>query len=769
MRVMPVYSQLSVDTLITMPTPKMFHIDIDTGALKTWSTIPEKPVLADRPVLSGDLKDKLSVPSLSVNNKKEIPGKAPKTFLTRSKNFVRKQAEVIQPTGSITIGYEYGVLPFVAGDNYPSGGFQTEGTVSFLLFGLPLEATYHYTTIKNVIGLNNYFRISYDSERYKEQLSKKLDIKNELTNKELDKLQLQQKTLLKKIEYLKYLEHLPEVKVPDAAKPEVPVSVTVDTAFVSSYTGTLANYQDSLMNQKLIDSTYYLKKKDSLTSELNNSRKLYDSLNNEVVLIKKQIEQIRDFQNKPSAYLSPYLSTGQKILSGIKKFEIGLCHPSYSVFLANNLPVQGINIEYAANLKFFAFTYGTTVNNLLFNTNTVQGAIQSGRNLYNYFDFGNLDAGRKILSVKGGIGTKENSHFFAGFLLGKGRADYLTTVTSDSPAEGDRPNESNVVIEADARYKFSEKLSADFVIGKSSTNEEDLTMSSIGRAVDEIFSGYRSYALLSRVNATVSKTKTQLTFTVRWIDPYFKSFGTGFFRSDNLRYELKAEQPLTKKIKYTIAFKREEDNLLRLYTYNNVLQSINNTLTVKLNRQINVRLIYSPLFRELKGEGYSIKDKNDISTVVLSYTPRPKRVNAQFNVLYSKYVISADSGNINFENAAYSHQFLLKSGFVTGMNVSWFKNNLSDSTGNDTYLSVLDIGYQHKKGHAFTIGGKAAYKQGLAPQYGFVLKAKLRVYKKLSWEAEMEKILIGDYYNSFIVSRIKQFPYYCNTKMVLNF
>jgi hypothetical protein len=81
----------------------------------------------------------------------------------------------------------------------------------------------------------------------------------------------------------------------------------------------------------------------------------------------------------------------------------------------------------------------------------------------------------------------------------------------------------------------------------------------------------------------------------------------------------------------------------------------------------------------------------------------------------------------------------------------------------------LDVGYVSKSNNSVSIGGKMAYKKDLNFQYGFVIKATVKLYKGLFWEANAEKILIGDYYNSLMTEQIKRFPYYCSTKLVLNF
>lgn len=802
------------------------------GEYKNDSLAKEKLKTTAKEKLTGvipvtDVKDKLSSTKESVltrndsllsDQKNKIKSFSPKAYIT-------KQYKAMKPYGNISIGYEYGVLPSVVGDHYPSGGYKTEGNISFLIVNVPLELTYSYSDIKNTIGINNYFRLSYDANRYKEQVQDKLNVKDKLKLDQLNNLQLQQEELKQKIDYLGFLKSNPNYntaaiekvksEVPAGINPslnkdslQLPISddqlkipiteIPKDSARLASsikslpeqsplpkgltdsiqshshsekdslYTdSTAVTSSDSLSAVDSTETKSKLKKRnEEVAAKYIKYKAKYDSVNEKIIEIQREIEYIKAVKENPMIVVNPYLSVVQSFMRGIKKVEIGLCHPTNSTFLVNNIPLQGINIEYGTDEKFITACYGTTVNNMMYNTNTLQGALQGARNMYNYFDFGNLSAGRKIFSLKGGIGKVDDSHLFAGFLIGKGRADYLSPLSDVSTSFS---KESNVVIELDAKYKFTDNASLDIIVGKSSIKEEDLSMDQIKRGVNEIFSNYRSYAVLGRLNIGISRTKTKLTFSTRWIDPYFRSFGVGFLRSDNLRYEIKAEQPIGKKIKYTIAYRREEDNILKLFNYTNLLQSINNSLNIKVSRQINIRLNYVPLFRELRSSSIIIIDKNQIATAMLSYSPRPRKVSAVFNALYSRYIISGDSATINFENIAYSHMLQWKSGFKTGLNVSWFKNSLKDSLNNDTYIGVLDAGYNFKNSGSFSVGGKMAWKQSLDIQYGFVVKLSLKLYKGLFWEAEAEKILIGDYYNSFIIGEIKKFPYYCSTKLILKF
>lgn len=698
------------------------------------------------------------------------------TSLLPNSHKIQKLLSVF-PHGSVCLGYEYGVLPYVYGKNFPIGGFRTEGDLSVNILKLPLEVKYHYSSIKNIIGLNNYFRVSYDARRYQEQLKNTSGAKKDLLSKQLGAMKTEQKQVAKKIWYYKYLKHNPDYSAP--------VNPTSDTAGAFKYDSTSygMNYpaailvKDTSIDKSTPSKPGYpisdssgidkgaLSKKNYASGELSKYEAKYDSISSCIEKLNSEMNEIKKYEKYNSAFQNPYLSRAQQFLGNIKKFEIGLCNPNSSAFLINNMPLQGINVEYEKASKFLTIAYGTTVNNLLYNPNSISGILEGTRNYYNYFDFGNLEAGRKVLMIKGGAGSKEGSHLFAGALLGKSKSDYVHSLPDLSSHE----KESNLVLEIDGKYNFSPSLSSELVLGKSSISQEEISSDQIKSSLNEIFSNYRSYALLSKTSYSILKSRTNISFTARWVDPYFRSFGVGFIRSDNFRYELKTEQAITNKIKYTGTFRKEEDNLLKLYDYKNTLYSLNNSLNVRVTRNLSIRLIYSPLFRTLQHENYTSTDKNYIATAVLSWLHKSKNLSTQFTSIYSKYILTTDSAKVSFQNFSYSHQLLFNSGFKTGLNITWLKNNLAGTLNNDTYFGIADIGYMSKHDYSFNAGAKAAYKSGIQPQFGFTLKSKIRIYKKLSAELEFSKIIIGDYYSTFDTEKLKAFPYFCKSELSLNF
>jgi len=695
------------------------------------------------------------------------------------KGTLRTNFRRIVETAQISIGYDYGFLPYTLNQSVPGNAFVTEGQIGINILNLPVDVSYFYTTQKNLIGLNNYFRISFNADRYKNNLNSKLNsnvlnYKNQLSN-----LSGRNQSLLQKMAYADYLSSVSPENWPVDSLDKLNSNIKVDTAGADTLNpkqnynpksikgDTLINVNSTAPDKALI----YKNKSDSIRKLYSTYENEYRQTNDSIKQIQSKINEIESHingSNPAESYLSklPFYNKTQNIISGIKRFEIGLCYPNHSTFLANNIPVRGVNLEYSKGHSYFAFTYGTTVSSVLFGKNNLEGFLQNVRNTYNYFDFNNVSAGRKIVAAKLGYGTKESSHAFIGILVGKGKASYL-------PINGTEydftTKESNVVIEADLRYKFKRGAIFDFVVGKSSIQGEDLSYNVIKTSFNEIFSNYRSNAVLARLQTNIKATKSSLTLSFRFIDPFFKSYGLGFLRSDNIRYEIKLDQFISKRIKYIGAFRYEEDNLLNILNYKNKFYSLANTLSLKINRRFMLRGTYTPIYRSIYGAGVNYSIKNHITTGVATFNPRMRKANSQLNLIYNYYLIETDSTDINFQNFALTYQINYKSGFKTGTNFSWFRNAATDSLNNNVLLAVVDVGYQFVKGSSILIGAKAAIKTQNEIHPGFIAKVNIKLFKGFFWETHFEKFVIGDLFNGYDLENLKKFPYYCSTRLVLNF
>jgi hypothetical protein len=69
-------------------------------------------------------------------------------------------------TGNVSLGYEYGFLPFLVTVNPPQGNFKTQGNLGLQLMDLPFNARFYYSSLGTISGLNNHFTVNFDANKY---------------------------------------------------------------------------------------------------------------------------------------------------------------------------------------------------------------------------------------------------------------------------------------------------------------------------------------------------------------------------------------------------------------------------------------------------------------------------------------------------------------------------------------------------------------------------------------------------------------------------
>jgi hypothetical protein len=153
---------------------------------------------------------------------------------------------------------------------------------------------------------------------------------------------------------------------------------------------------------------------------------------------------------------------------------------------------------------------------------------------------------------------------------------------------------------------------------------------------------------------------------------------------------------------------------------------------------------------------------NNISTAVLTYAPKLKTISSFFNVVYSYYQLSGTGGkNNNFQNYNINNTTIFNKYFKANFALNYFLNNDSDSLNNSTTLVSGDVSYITAKGLTLTLGTKYAHNNLIKNQIGGLLKINIPIINHVHFEVYAEKLVLGDFYNSYNISEIKKFPFYC--------
>jgi hypothetical protein len=738
------------------------------------------------------VKDKSKFSNVGFEDSSLLKKKLPTTILKKGNDSLCFKKKILKKTstkGSISMGYDYGIIPFTTNMKMPDGFYKTEGNAGFEIFNFPINVTFYYSAMQSISGLNNYFKISYDVNKYKENLKDKVNDKVKAFGKSLDSLyNVKQKAEQKELyfetlagsvnhqmtpeQYLNYKNKHLKLGLNDTTEFSLSENIQVPDSIKNK--GSIFNKELSdsikMSSNTANDSVAYFKnlskKSDSLMSKVSEYKNKIKKYVEEINKIKKAIEELKSTQNLNTSMLadSNYIPKYKRPSFALKKFEIGLCYPNYSTFLVSSATVKGVNIEVEKPDFYYAFTYGKTINTLMMNNNILQNSMQKIKNMLDFFDFNDVSTSRRITVFKMGYGKREATHLHAGILYGTGLTSYMSDI---SVLDITQNKERNYVVELDGRWVINSNNAIDLVYGKSSVQQQDQSLSGYDKGFYGIFQPVRSNAAQAAYKTSIKKTKTKLTFTSRWVDPFFKSYGVGFLRADNLRYEIKAEQPINKKIKLTGFYRKGEDNLLSLYSYKSTIQTIGAKINIKLTHCWSMHFGYNPILQTIRtSENKSIINRNNITTGVITFTPKAKRFYSVFNVLYSYYNISDSLKNNVFRNISFVGSSQISNSFKNNLSAGWLYAKSTDSLNTNTILMTDEISYSFLKKAELSIIGKYAITPDTTGQLGFGIKVNIPLMKRLSAEGSFERVVIGDFYSYYDSEQLKKFPYYCYFKLI---
>jgi len=656
-------------------------------------------------------------------------------------------------SGTVGLGYEYGLLPFLMQSDPPQDNVRLDGSINLSVKNIPVNGSFYYSSTGAVTGLNNYFHVRFDAERYKQELKEKASLEKLKNLASLEKLEEEKRKLLEDIHLMDQPSLHPDIKFRGIPTPDKEVALP-DFPEGNVFSGMSVPSLDSIgliteVKGWGIDSSALKKEKllgrlELLEGEISRLEK-YRSMNVDSLFEKKDVAQELLPEGMPGFF--PYL----------KKLEIGMCYPSHSYFLASGIPLRGVNVEYQKDQFFIAAAHGKTVNNLYLTNDLIQNNLDKIRNLYNFFDFANVEDGRKITMIKGGYGKPEETHFYGGILYGLGKVSYADDVTSSD-------KEINCVVELDGKWKLGEEHALSLIYGRSAIQVTHVNFGDDGRVFNELFNPReRTHAALLKYEGKMEGSGTQVGLGFRYVDPFFRSFGLGSMRSDNMRYDLKVKQRITKAIKVGGFVRHEEDNLLNMYAMQTQLFSYGLTGDVRLGRKLLLKADYRPIVQNVLSENDSLaySNQNQIINLLATYKARVKSNYFYLTGIYSYYQLFNGESNHVYQNIN------LTSTMVVGekWKHDWIANRFmttDDSSVGEAYVLQYDSSIKTNK-LSLTGTLKGAFVKGQKEELGYGIRAGLSLSKGLSLEVSGEKLVFGDFYNSINMESMDAFPYYCTS------
>lgn len=677
--------------------------------------------------------------------------------------------------GEVMIGYEYGLLTGYIDPNSfdPLNVFNSRGSLSVEALSLPIDISYNYSSMKNPLGVNNYFRVSLDTDRLKERAaSRKNETLKEIDNS-IEQLSNKQSALKGRLGMGEVLKNKLQREI-DLQEREL---LKYESDLKDSISSTKTNFKnpskDSL-NKSNIDSLNI--KYERVKSNFDRAVALYDTVSK---LYKKALgvyESYTSFQTsleqkkqEVSGLRGLYdlestksKADGKKesFISSIETFDLGLTYPNTSALSNNSLPVQGLNFEMQRNKWYAAISAGVTMNNLMVTTDVINNKLTNTQNLFNQFDFQNVREKGLLTSVKTGYGTPEGQHYFVGFR-------YLTNSPSVFGST-DSLRVPSFAGEIDIRLvpKWVKGMKLDLVYGKTS-NRASIVDSVRANAFSSVFSKDRTNTGLVRVSQSISKVRTNVQASLRWLDPLADTRSLGVLQPNNVRYEVRTNTRLPHNIRVGLNYRQDRNNVANWSDTTIQLNVIGGQINGQINKVLNYFGSLNYLVQETRFAESDSRKENYMFGVGVSSTYNINNIKNAITISYNDYLISDTTSTGLYRNISVQNMSKLTFGTNT-LSLNYFKMDDPQFPLNTAYVIGDEISVQNKR-FVVTLGVKMLHSEEYGNDFGGKLEGEYRFTKQLSWLVRGEKLVLGDFYNYYSRERFERFPYTITTRITYTF
>jgi hypothetical protein len=290
--------------------------------------------------------------------------------------------------GTIFSSYNFGppsnLNALVLPNNSINGGLD----LAFQPFAIPIKLTARYNQYAVIPQVENYVRISFDREFYREYLNDLINSKKEILDQAKQNLLDEKADLDSELAYQYYnATSIKEVQV-----------LQTDLTYEGNLED-IAQFDDALPSTNF--STNYLTEAThndswSSASELNQTPDTLDSYNSDAELAEVN-SKIQELENKRGDLSSKVSSLEKfqaafaavqgfkdidsakdwrKFLKYLDAFELGQTNPSYTVFILAKQPINGLNIKTEIKGRRYWFTHGQTQGFFILDPNSKENVIR---------------------------------------------------------------------------------------------------------------------------------------------------------------------------------------------------------------------------------------------------------------------------------------------------------------------------------------------------------------------------------------------------------
>lgn len=659
-------------------------------------------------------------------------------------------------SGSLTVGYDYG-FPLQLNESIGlNAGYYISGNNSLQFSGIPIVINYAYRQNAVNPGLENFFRVDFDSEKFKQQQEDLKKKKIEFNQDILDSLRVERVSNLKSLYALQL--NPDSLAIDDLGLPKN-VNLT-DYLNVGA-----SDFQDkfqlpgidgkrSLSLNDSIGTKFIGANSDTLNIESNRNLALRDSIafiNEELV----QVETSMLKQSRYQSYLNDTSFTNGKSgfaqglsthLTRFERLQIGQVVPSFTNVVLAGFPMNGVGFKYVSKTKREThFVHGQLINVNPINDNARSIFVRS---FFSDMIPSSQNIGDRITAFKRDLIKNDEIEMAVTGLFG------LDKFSNENKPYGVAILSRNAVyglyIKRSTRKfgVFQLEFGQSTTIDVNSNSEDERGANRAIRGEVLAF----SWEMNNPKKGLILKNGFRLT------TPNYHSLGNAFLRGNQIRNDFSLSKKVSKMIHLNLGSTYLLSNVFtpQLGLSELILKRIG--LQIRPTKHLALRGNYTYAINRVKLSNLDFKGNSWNLMLSANYTKRRKETFYSSLLTMNVFRIQSDSLNEGLTEVRELFEVQLpNSKIITAELTALFSS--SNEVNENAIIAGTGMKSPIGKRTIINVNGRAIFSANYKVNFGYGLSIEKKLSESISFILGAEKVIIDFFITEDLEKLYHEFPY----------
>jgi hypothetical protein len=262
----------------------------------------------------------------------------------------------------------------------------------------------------------------------------------------------------------------------------------------------------------------------------------------------------------------------------------------------------------------------------------------------------------------------------------------------------------------------------------------------------------------------LTKIHSSIIASIRFLDSDADMASMGVLQPNNLRYEIQTRHKLSGSTQLGFIYRSDQDNVNQISDTTRKVAMYGMNINSVLFENINASGTFNYLNQQFRVPSSIPQALNYMASLSVSGNYEILKVKQVSSLQTDFYKITTSQGETQLKHIGFDQSTRFEDGKNT-FTLAYFNSSLPDTSGQNTTWLVQEAFAFKRKKLDYSLGIKMANSSKYGVQFGGHLGLQYAWTSQLNLQMRVEKLILGDFYNTYDPTRFERFPFYIQTSL----